>query len=219
MYSLMWQVQVILQSQTQGGADPAVASWVTLSVAGSPVPLFSSSFTQSLPEPLVVFQGSLSAPPAVSVPQPRWDQWCWGSTDLNSLASRALILHLLNEPLSSGLLMLYLAVEFDSSHLCEGPASSGKDETQIFRAAFPDPFSYWSSQSLGELSDFSTLQLWRKQLWAMSHLSIVLQLQLSEHPHLSLCYKPITSGLRSKVPVTWKWGKEGHVLHKSEGGG
>lgn len=35
MYSLTWQVQVILQSQTQGGADTAVASWVTLSVAES----------------------------------------------------------------------------------------------------------------------------------------------------------------------------------------
>lgn len=74
----------------------------------------------------------------------------------------------------------------------------------FFRADFPNSFSYWSSQSLGGLSGFSALQLRRKHLWALSHLNTVLQLQLSEHPHLPPCYQPVISGLRSKVPVTWK---------------
>lgn len=118
-------------------------------------------------------------------------------------------MHLLNEPLSSGVLTLYLAVKFDSPRLCEVPVSSGKDETGFSRAAFPSLFSYWSSQSLGGLSDFSALQLRRKQLWALSHLGTVLQLQLSEHPHLPLCYQPVTSGLRSKARWCGSGGRKG----------
>lgn len=117
----------------------------------------------------------------------------------------------------SGVLMLYLAVKFDSSHLCEVYVTSGKDETCFFMAEFPYPFSYWNSQSPGELSDFSALQLTRKQLWALSHIGTVLQLQLSDHPHLPLCYQLVTSGLPSQVLVMWKGGKEQQALHELEG--
>lgn len=51
-------------------------------------------------------------------------------------------MHLLSKPLPSGVLTLYLAVKFDSPHLCEVPVSSEKDETGFFRVAFPNPFSY-----------------------------------------------------------------------------
>lgn len=40
--------------------------------------------------------------------------------------------------------MLYLAVKFDSSHLCEVCVTSGKDETGSFMGEFPFPFSYWN---------------------------------------------------------------------------
>lgn len=89
----------------------------------------------------------------------------------------------------------------------------------FFRAAFPNLLSYWSSQSLGGLSDFSALQLGRKQLWALSHLGTVLWLQLSEHPHLPLHYQPVAAGLLSEMLVTWPWGKDGWALHRLEGAG
>lgn len=45
------------------------------------------------------------------------------------LTKGGLIRYLLNEPLSSEVPMLYLAVKFDSCHLCEVHVTSGKEET------------------------------------------------------------------------------------------
>lgn len=65
------------------------------------------------------------------------------------LTKGGLIRYLLKEPLSSGVLMLYLAVRLDSSNLCEVYVTSGKDETDSFMGEFPHPLSYWNSQSPG----------------------------------------------------------------------
>lgn len=42
----------------------------------------------------------------------------------------------------AGGLTLCLAVEFDSPRLCEGPLSNGKGDTDLFRAASPNPLSW-----------------------------------------------------------------------------
>lgn len=82
--------------------------------------------------PLLALCCPLCPPAATSMPQPWRDRQRWWCSDVSSLRRRALVMRLLNEPLSSGVLILYVDVKFDSSHLWEVPVSSGKDETDFF---------------------------------------------------------------------------------------